>query len=272
MLIRLLELGHEVCIESSRLIIRSANNQPVPDSFLEKHSGMFQEILDRIKPKVYEYYEYSVAAYDGRYPGITLQFRPVFEGEYSFAIFNVELTRERDTKAGRRGEKLPPGQFRIKSERCGFYQFWLHSGAVFPRRLSAFHDYMGRLKGILFTAECSRKEPKRLDAKTIRPLSISAEAVREAFLPDMVQTNAGQTPDKRRTILPDKVSAQSHVNRGLQPKSTTGTSKYGKAVNKEAGIGIPLNPSTKRIEDQSNDEWTAHFCSPADPHQDMVNW
>ena len=55
MLIRLLELGHEVCIESGRLIIRSANNQPVPDSFLEKHSGMFQEILDRIKPKAVSY-------------------------------------------------------------------------------------------------------------------------------------------------------------------------------------------------------------------------
>ncbi|MDU9390505.1 hypothetical protein [Pseudomonas sp. zfem002] len=263
MLIRLLELGHEVCIESSRLVIRSANNKPVPDYFLEKYSGMFQEILNRIKPKVYEYYEYSVDNYDGRYPGLSLQFRPVFEGVYSFAIFNVELTRERDTKAGRRGERLPPGHFRIKSERCGFYQFWLRSGARFPRRLSAFHDYMGRLKGILFTAECSSEKPERLDAKTIRPLSISAEVIRKAFLPDMTQTNAGQTPDKLRTILPDKVPAQSLMQQGIQADFATGAVKHGKAVNRGAPVDSSLTASKTRPEDQSEDEWLRDYCSPA---------
>lgn len=263
MLIRVLAQGHDVCIESGRLVIRSVNGLPVPQCFLDNHGEeMFKDILAGIRPKVYVYYEYSTGAYDARFPGITLQFRPVFEGDHAYAIFNVDLTRERDTKTGRRGEGLPPGHFRIKGERCAFYKFWKKSGAEFPRRTSAFHDYMGRLKGILFMAELSSSKSNRLDAKTLRPLSISAEVIRAAFLPDKVQTTSGQMTDKSRTNSPDSISAQTSVNRDLQPKFTTGALKHGKAVYKEAGLGFQSKPSIKRIEDQSNEEWTARLCSP----------
>lgn len=202
---QLLSRGDEVCIERGRLEIRPVSRKPVPPDWLQEHSPtLIREILIAIGIDAYEYSSCTTGRYSPRkWPGITLQFSSSVTHADAHAFFNVELTRSRDTKAGKAGTPLPTGHFRV-GKGSHFFRFWEATGLLMPKRRSSFHDYLGNLRGILFAADITEGHENRLITRSILPLSVSAAEVCKAFLPDNCQTIARQEPDKQ----PDKSAGQ----------------------------------------------------------------
>lgn len=262
---KLLIRGDEISIERGRLVISPSSRKQVPPEWLQKHSSaLLREILVTLGLDAYEYGGYSTGWYDHhKAPGVTLQLPSFVEGLDTHAIFNAKLTRERTTKAGAKGSPLPKGHFRI-GERSHLYRFWQSTGLPTPKRLSSLHDYLGNLRGILFTADKVDGRKNRLDAGSLRPLSITAAEVRRAFQPDNGRTTAGQATDNSRTEVPDKNSAQAQQNRGIQEKPTAGAENHGNTVISTCGYTAVRSPvhSRKRPEEQTTEEWLAD-CFPA---------
>lgn len=264
---RLLSRGHEVCIEHGRLVIRSASGAPIPTEWFQNNApSLIQQILSTIGIEAYEYRAYNTGHYGkAKHAGINLQFRNVLANSSAYSIFNADLTRTRTTKTGKAGSALPDGHFRV-GELSHFYKFWIGAGLAVPKSLTSFHDYMGKLRGILFRAEMTAGRENRMKSDSIRPLSVSAEQVRAAFPPDKLQTKTGQAPDNFQTAPPDKDSAQRPEARSFQRKSTTCHESHGKTVISDCEYtetAVPP-PQHKRPQEQTEEEWLAGYCSPAD--------
>lgn len=264
---KLLSRGDEICVERGRLVIRPVSGMPVPPDWFQEHSpAILREVLTTLGVEAYEYCRYTTGHYGLRKrPGLTLQFQSAITHEEAYAIFNVELTRSRSTGAGKRGAPLPTGHFRV-GKRSHLYRFWRSTGLPEPKRLAALHDYMGNLRGIVFTAGRVESRKNRMSAGSLQPLSVSVLEVRRSFLPDNLRTTRGQTPDNIQTRVPDKDSAQALAVRGLQPKPITCYGDHGTAVISERGgkRGGSSPLSYKRPQDQTNDEWLADYSSPSD--------
>jgi len=265
---RLLSRGGEVSIELGRLVLRQPNGEEMGQDFLEKYSSvLLPEILTALEIEAYEYCDATTGHYDkSKFPGISLQCRSTLKDEDAYVIFNVGLTRTRTTKAGEKGSPLPDGHFHI-GERSHFYKFWKSTALAIPKSLTSFHDYMGNLKGILFTASLTEgRDDRRMDAGSIRPLSVSPELVRQVFLPDSPRITTGYAPDNCRIKTPDKDLAPAHAQRAFQPNSTTGGQYYGKTVIRKSDDTwpSPAAPLPKRPHDQTVDEWISDYCKPKD--------
>jgi hypothetical protein len=259
---KLLSRGDTVSIEQGRLIIKPVSGKPVPSQWMIKNTpDICRAILNASSLNAFEYVGYHTGHY-GKHKaqGVTLQFVSVVTGEAAYAIFNVDLTRQRTTAKGVAGTALPKGQFRI-GKRSHFYKFWQSTGLSMPKRLAAFHDYMGNLKGIMFTGTAL---DGRLQAGNISPLGVSTKHVYNAIMPDNFHTTAGQLPNKRQTRKPDKEYTPSQTAQGFQPLPTARVSNHGKTVISNQGNKIsPINPLTPRKtpQDQSVDEWLADYGS-----------
>lgn len=261
MLIRLLKKSDEISIDSGRLVIHPKSKKAVPQAWLDEHSEeIIKDILAGIGRDAYQYYEYGTGFYGPKLlSGVTLHFRSVVKRSHAYTIYNAELSRSRSTVAGKKGERLPAGQFRIKSQRCGFHKFWERSGLKVPTRLSAFHDYMGNLKGILFIADGSDSDSERLDSKTLRPLSVTAEEIERAFLADNSLTVSSQKADNFQTTLPDKKFAPGHRKQGSQARSNTCSSPHDKAVNRSRSV-VHRSPTPKTPPpEQDHEEWLEDY-------------
>lgn len=262
---RLLSRKAEVSIELGRLVVRQPNGKDVNQDWLKNYSkGLLHEILATLKINAYEYRSYSTGHYDqGKHPGVSLQFRPTINDDTTYVIFNASLTRSRTTKTGKKGSPLPKGHFHV-GERSHFYKFWKSTSLAFPKSLTSFHDYMGNLENILFTASLTEgRDDGRMDAGSIRPLSVSSDFVRRTFLPDSSQIISGYAPDKSRITMPDKNLPLGLTGRPFQPISTTCDRRYGKTVIRDRDDTGPSSatPLPKRPQDQTVDEWTDDFCS-----------
>ncbi|PKM28552.1 MULTISPECIES: hypothetical protein [Stutzerimonas] len=255
----------EVSIEFGRLIARQPNGKIISQDYLKNNSpDMLREILNALEIEAYEYRSYKTGHYGSlKHAGIALQFSSVIADESTYTIFNVGLTRIRTTKSGKAGSPLPKGHF-IVTERGEFYKFWKSTALAVPKSLTSFHDYMGNLKGMLYTSTLTEgRDDGRMVKGSIRPLFVSADLVKRAFLPDNSRITAGYGPDNHRIKNPDRDLATGHALRGFQPKSTTGDQYYGKAVIRKSDDTGPSSatPLPKRPQDQTVDEWTDDFCS-----------
>lgn len=254
----LLSRGDQLRVEMGRLIIDSASGLPVPADWMEANRlNICREILSAIGTDAFEYLGYQTGNY-GRHKagGVTLQFVSVLTGQSAYTIFNADLTRQRTVAGKEAGTPLPKGQFRI-GKRSHFLGFWLSTGLPLPKRLSSFHDYMGKLKGVVFAAEI---QGERLDAGSLRPICLSVDAVARAVMPDNCRTRSRQLPDNCRTIRPDKETHPSQTVRAFQPILATGQNNYGKTVIRESGnTGIPSVHPSADPEEQTVDEWLAEY-------------
>ncbi|WP_226642800.1 hypothetical protein [Microbulbifer variabilis] len=252
---RLLARGDGIAVDGGRLTLAPASGHPVPAEWLSEHERpLITEAARLAGVEPLEYVSYSVGNYGpSKRGGVSLQFRNLTDGSERYSVFNVETRRNRTTKHGKKGSPLPAGQFRITT-RFKFYGFWLSTGLPVPRRLSAFHDYMGKLAGLVFTGTAADGE--RLS--DVRPLSLCNADLLELMgvnLPDNSRTSAGQLPDNSRTKLPDKEIQQTQQPRGIQPIQTTGEKKHGNTVIRERGYkGTPIPP-----QEQTNEEWLACY-------------
>ena len=195
------------------------------------------------------YLSYTVGLYEnGKYPGITMQFVCDDSGLGNHVFFNADLVRQRSTRNHEKGSPLPKGHFTPKPN-SGFMQMWRSTFIPLPKSLTSFHDCMGKLKSIVFMAEISKGT--RLDAGTLRPMS----------LPDNSLITTRQLPDKSLIIIPDKDIAQTPTESTQKSISTTCANNY--VISKQVSeyTSNPINPidETKRVQNQTNEEWLAEY-------------
>ncbi|MCR1827857.1 hypothetical protein NSA60_14320 [Pseudomonas oleovorans] len=194
LLSRLVARGDAISIERGQLIIMPASSDPVPPNWLaQNRQELTLQILQTVGMDAFHYVSHKSGRYEGgKQPGLTIQLQSVATGADAYAIFNVELTRSRTTKAGNKGDPLPAGQFH-PPKGGSLSKFWQSTGLPL-RRLAAMHDYMGNLKGILFYAsQTADRTDGRLIASTLQTLSLSASVIHQAVLPDNARTG---WPDK----------------------------------------------------------------------------
>ncbi|RON45085.1 hypothetical protein BK666_16880 [Pseudomonas frederiksbergensis] len=262
---KLLARGDEISIEVGRLVIRPSSGKSVPQEWRDIHSpALLGEILLTLGAEAYEYGGYSTGLYGPhKAGGVTVQFPSFVGGMKTHAIFNADLNRERTTKAGAKGSPLPKGHFRI-SPRSHLFQLWQSTGLSTPKSLTSLHDYLGNLRGILFSADMVAGRKNRLDTGTLRPLSITTAEVRKAFQPDNGRTTTGQVTDNCRTVVPDRDAAPAQQNQGFQPKPSACAKNYVKTListNVYTTATVPVH-SRKQPAEQTEEEWLAD-CFPA---------
>ncbi|MEH6822955.1 MAG: hypothetical protein V7629_03480 [Motiliproteus sp.] len=262
----ILAKGHLLRVDQGRLCLESASNAPIPDGWLQQHYQILvADILKQTGIDALSYESYSTGRYGPKMVGgVTLQCISLLTNADRYAIFNAELDRARNIKTAKAGSPLPNGQFRV-GKKSHLYRFWLSTGLKQPPRLSSLHDYMGKLKGILFIANTSKGS--RLDCSSIQPLSLTHQQLLAAFdidlSPDKPRTNSRQTPDNCQTSKPDKKNAPPVVSPGFQPDPATGADSYGNTVKGNAVSRVDVNPLSlpmKPIE-QTTDDWLADYAA-----------
>lgn len=144
--------------------------------FAEHKQEIQQEIALRLDMPLYEYSDYSTGSYGfKKQGGVTLTFTEVSTGEDAYCIFNADIKYQRGPK---KGKKLPKGKFSCPRD-GKFSRFWSKTGLAKPRRLSEYHEHMGKLKGVIFCAEKSdTHDHRRLKKDSLTPLSMTAEDIR----------------------------------------------------------------------------------------------
>lgn len=253
---KLLRRGDTVSIEHGQLAIQPASGKPVPPEWITANTArVCREVLMAVGMDAFEYVGYSTGHYGKtRSAGITLQFVSMLSGQSVYAVFNADLTRQRNTATGKAGALLPKGQFRI-GKRSHFYKFWLSSGLQMPDRLQRFYKCMGKLSSVLMAGAVSND---RFDVQTIQPLTLSADEVSRAFSGHKEGTSRAQLGHKEGTISGHKELATGHEPQGFQPISTTCFSNHGNKVIRKDGYKTPPTtdlPTPKTPQDQSVDEW-----------------
>jgi hypothetical protein len=266
MLSLLLNRGDRVSVVGGKLEIVPVSGKQVPSTWLrENELELIRQIALLVRANVFRYQSYSTGNYsNSRYPGVNLQFYNIQAGQGCYTVFNAKLTRARDTDHGKKGTALPEGQFRV-TKRYEFHSFWDRSGLKMPRRLSAFHDYMGKLVEVFFTGELDFAKPDRIISSSLRPFNISHEKILDAISSDKSRSITGQAADNCQTILPDKTLPEAQLWSGFQSIQTAGAFCHGNKFTRERGNTEQGNSVdkgvVKRPEDQTNEEWLAEYGS-----------
>lgn len=266
----LLHRGDRVSIRSGRLFIHPKSEATVPPEWMKRHQeSIIAAISQCIQIPAYSYVGYSTGLFNkGRAPGVSLQFENIATLFPAYAIFNVGVTRTRNTIHGKAGTMLPAKHFRAPPA-GGFVRFWKRTGLPLPRRYSSFHDYMGQLHTITFTGDISKSE--RMEKNSLRPLEVSMGEITAGLQslrsPDSPQTNHGQLPDNHRTSNPDKQSAETECPQGIPENPAAGDSHYGTPVKGDAVDGakpknnvVLFNDSRADPCNQSTEEWLERYA------------
>lgn len=259
---KLIRRGDTVSIERGQLVIQPASGKPVPPEWLTANTArLCREVLMAVGMDAFEYIGYSTGHYGkSRSAGVTLQFVSVLSGQSVYAVFNADLTRQRNTTAGKAGALLPKGQFRI-GKRSHFYKFWLSTGLQMPDRLQRFYKCMGKLSSVLTTGAVSND---RFDVHTLQPLTLSAAEVSRAFAGHKEGTARAQAGHKEGTTLGHKETAPAQESCGLQRNQTTGAANHGNKVIRMCGNKDTPNtpsPTHRPPHEQSVDEWLEAYSS-----------
>jgi len=267
----LLSRGDAISVDNGRLVVISASGLPVPEKWLDDHGiNMLIEMLQHTGQDALVFLGYTTGKYGKNLAGgVTLQFKYLLTGIEAYAIFNADLTRSRNTKAGKAGDPLPNGQFHL-AKGASFFKFWDKSGAKRPLSDTEFYKRMGNLKALLFTADSHLTKQDRLVNDSIKPLEITLDHVRKTY--NLSDNSAIRASDKK-TLQPAKTL-------GLQADSATGAYRYGNKViryKEIRGNVYPINTSdkgnnrgvhndrnfqqelTQRPGNQTVDEWLADY-------------
>ncbi|QKL00054.1 hypothetical protein GEV39_00895 [Pseudomonas sp. NY5710] len=259
---KLLRRGDMVSIERGQLVIQPASGKPVPPEWIAANrTGLCREALMAVGMDAFEYIGYSTGHYGkSRVAGVTLQFVSVLSGQSVYAVFNADLTRQRNTAAGKAGALLPRGQFRI-GKRSHFHRFWLSTGLQMPDRLQRFYKCMGKLSSILLAGEVNQD---RFDVQSLHPVTITADQLRLAILGHNEGTIWAQAGHKEGTTSGHKEIAAAQSPCGIQPSQTTGVANHGNKVIRMCGnkdISNTPIPTHRPPQEQTVDEWLADYSS-----------
>ncbi|WP_281211907.1 hypothetical protein [Pseudomonas fulva] len=251
-----------VSIERGQLVIQPASGKPVPPEWIAANTArLCREVLTAVGMDAFEYIGYSTGHYGkSRVAGVTLQFVSVLSGQSVYAVFNADLTRQRNTAAGKAGALLPKGQFRI-GKRSHFYKFWLSIGLPLPERMQRFCKCMGKLSSILLAGEVNQD---RFDVQSLHPVTITTDQLRLSVLGHKEGTTRAQAGHKEGTTSGHKETAPAQAPPGLQPNQTTCVSNHGNKVIRMCGnkdISNTPIPTHRAPQDQTVDEWLADYSS-----------
>ena len=250
----LIDRGDYVAIDNGQVVINPKSGKSAEGWLKANSAQIYKEVLSAIGLDALQYSSYSTGYYTPhKAGGVTLQYSSLLTSELFHVVFNADLTRAR----GKPGQRLPQKQFRVGRGHA-FTLFWSSLGLPLPKRLSAFHDCMGKLKSIVIT--CSIDEKNRIDKKSIKPLKISHTELINLFSinksPDNYPTVFRQLPDNFPTRTPNKGFNKSYVQKGVEKDSSTGAKEYelsnkGITCNGSNVIPLPIQ--------QSNEEWWADY-------------
>lgn len=185
---KLLDRGDYMAIKNGQIVIRPRSGKSADTWLKENSARIYREVLTTMNMDALQYIGYSTGHYtQHRAGGITLQYVSLITGESFHVVFNAELTKAR----GDRNKRLPKKQFRVGKGHA-FTLFWSSLGLPLPKRLSAFHDCIGKLKSIVIIY--SSDENNRIDKKSIKPLEVSYTSLIDLFditkLPDNYPTTS----------------------------------------------------------------------------------
>jgi len=256
---KLLERGYKIFIANGNLVIQPKSDGYTPTDWYEQHRDeLVSQIIDLLDVICFVFDSFTTGRYGEKmYSGVTLRFESFAQGGIYYCVFNAET---RYKNAPNKGKPLPNKQFRI-SKNSKFYKFLKRSDFVFPKRLSAIHDYMGNLKGILFTATVVEQE--KLDKNSIKPLNASYEKIFELMVEkaNNSQTTSRQLTDKSQTILPNIDKAQSQASQCIESNKNTCKERHD-ISNQDGAIQVPPLTAVykeKRPEEQTTEEWLAEY-------------
>jgi len=194
---QLLWRGDRLSIEAGQIVlIPKSGNQAAADAWLaDNFEKLLSEVVEITGTRAFVYHGYSRGKYGrSKAGGVTLNLTNVDTGEQAFCIYNVNVTRDKNTRYGKKGSMLPDGHF-TPPKGGDFILFWKRCGLPLPRRLSSFHDYMGKLRQIIFTADYD--EGEKIDKKSLRPLEISYQHLLECT--GVATYSTAISPDNFRT-------------------------------------------------------------------------
>ncbi len=262
----LVDRGDSLSIQAGKINITPKSNIEVCSRWLSLHELDFvSEISRSLGVLALQYEGYQTGKfYGGRAPGVCLSFREINTSESFYAIFNASLVRERSSAKGRQGDPLPPGHF-SPYPTGAFMGFWQRTGLKVPRSRTSFHDYMGNLRPLFFTATLGNA-PERLDKSAICPLEVAESAITKLRLkkdsPDGCRITPGQIPDNFRISFPDKQSKETQLVRGTQELPIKGEFHRGLRL-KGSGVVREIatvpRPIDIRPEDQTCEEWLEDY-------------
>ena len=269
-LLRLLGRCEHLAIKDGRLEIVPTNRKLIEKEWLERNRERIIRLILQITCVDGLTYtgkstgNYSVS-HSFKRTGVKLMFTSLTTAEEHHAFYNVDLTRQKNSKNGKKGARLPDGEFRI-TKNYALYKFWKGTGLAFPKRLASLHDYMGNLRELTYSFTPHADNPGRIDtAAGIHPLNVSFEkivAATERFSsPDTIQTSSGHGPNMARTSEPDIDLSQSHTTQASQPDPSACNSKY-ELSHQDNKITRSSSTPYKSIEDQSNEAWLADYEKP----------
>jgi hypothetical protein len=259
LLTKLIRRGDLVAIEQGRIVIDALSSTLVPKKWIDSHRlELAREIARLTNDEILYFHSYKTGYY-GKHlsEGVTLQFIGLANGHNFYTVFNASLKRTRTTSKHKAGTPLPDGQFRVNKS-SKFYAFWLATGLNTPSRLSVFHDYMGNLRKVLFTANCDKGD--RLKKDSIQPYTISCQELKSLILPNNSQTISRQQPYNIQTSKPYKQSEQTQQHQQNQAISATSKNDYGISTQGSADTRTTVIP----IDNASYDEWLSDYSEHSD--------
>jgi hypothetical protein len=246
-----------VAIESGVLIVRNKQGSLCDKQkkwIDNKSKQLIKEILTTTNQNGFAYRFYNAQhSRSKKIPSVILQFSNIVSEEQAYAAFNVDLNRTRDSKNGKKGSPLPPKQFSPPAGGA-FVEFWKDTGLKPPKRRGSYHDYMGKLKCLLFQGEIKgNPEQAKLINKTLTPLEVSFNEIKRAMntptITEKNHTNIIHFPNQSKVII--------------HPLATSALKGFPTTCNSPSSITDVINRNEphgcKAAENQSIDEWLIDY-------------
>ena len=242
----MLNRGDSISIKCGLLVVLPASRLPVSQKWRDENSiNVVTEILQKTGKDGFLYIDYSTGNYFNRLAsGASLQFQNLITQVKTYAIFNANLTRSRNTKSGKAGDPLPTDQFHL-AKGSEFIKFWHKAGVKKPSSSTEYYKRMGNLKTLFFTGNLHATKKDRLVSDSITPLEITLDEILKAYnLSDSSAINERQLCDNPAIRVSDKKTLQASETLGLQTDSTAGAICYGKTVIRNKVIRDNVYPTS----------------------------
>lgn len=284
--------GYQVCIYHGRFVFFDADGNQAHQATISRsdRNRLLSEIARQSGVLILQYVGRSVGEYKvggaTRAGGLTLQFRSYSDPSSPYAIFNVDTRRQRNSKAGRKGEPLPEGRF-TAGPKSFLASLWRRLQLSELRSPSDWPDHLGKrseLSRLILTGRIQSGE--RIDKTSICLLDVHYQEVSKAVHRILNPVNP-PTPDRCSAVnSPASFTGENPTyheeTQGLQRYPSTGTNNCGKTVKGDATYedgtshsrtdrrgGTPMPAAPREVsaprsstpQTQTIEEWLAEFSS-----------
>lgn len=260
-LARLIERGDRVEVLKGQLTITPRSGRPIPDPWFKENESLLVLDMANLTNQLYLSYTGFDCGFYGQHKagGLNLHLTNMKDNKECYTIFNIGLKRQRDSKTGQAGARLPKGQFTV-TKKQNFYAFWLSTELKIPDRPSSrLWAYMGNLKPLHLTGSYDPSDTKRekIQTKTLNPLNVSYESLLNiGQLIHKPCSPQAQGIHSEYTKAIHKETSSDQQPQGIQPISITGKNNHGTRLQgKEVISNHDTHPNS--LINQSVDDWLA---------------